>query len=191
MKPKKRIFTPFLPFVFSVFMFNAPLGAWASSLYDKKQAIIIQGVLKNDLSMVKQGLAMGNTTEVRHKSNGKTALHIAAERNTVAIVKYLIQAKSALNSEDDNQETPLHRAIENSAKQSALLLIESGADIDATNKNGETALILAARKAKSSMIKLLIEHGAKQDIEDLTGLRAIDHAERSRKPETASLFDDY
>lgn len=166
-----------------------PMTATASSIYDKKQALIIQGALDNNLSIIKQGLALGNTTEIRHKSNGKTALHIAAERNAVAIVDYLISINAALNAKDNKKETPLHKAIDNTARQSATLLIEAGADIDAANRNGETPLILAARKAKSSMIKLLLQAGADQDIEDLTGLRAIDYAEQSRRPETALLFE--
>lgn len=179
---------PVMPrFLFVLAMFVCT-PALADS-YVNKQPIVIQGALGNDLARVKQGLAMGNTTEVRHKTTKQTALHISAERNAVGIVSYLIDQKSALNAGDVNKATPLHLAVQAGAKQSAELLIRAGANINAVNKNGETPLILSARKAKTTMIKLLLKHGADTEIEDLTGLRAIDYAEQSRRPETAKLFE--
>lgn len=65
---------------------------------------------------------------------GKTAMHLAAERNDPALVSLLL-AKGALPNERDNLgNTPLHRA---SSAETVIPLLAAGANPDLANKRGD------------------------------------------------------
>lgn len=74
-------------------------------------------------------------TQIDSKNiEGKTAMHLAVERNDSALVSLLL-AKGALPNERDNLgNTPLHRA---SSAETVIFLLAAGANPDLANKRGD------------------------------------------------------
>ncbi|KAJ3119730.1 hypothetical protein HK100_000175, partial [Physocladia obscura] len=74
------------------------------------------------------------TSEIFFQTNNfdknRTALHYAAERGNVKLVKTLITDGSSVNAEDEWGWTPIFVAIENGHEDVVLLLIENGASLD-------------------------------------------------------------
>ncbi|HCS22984.1 MAG TPA: ankyrin repeat domain-containing protein [Alphaproteobacteria bacterium] len=71
---------------------------------------------------------------------GRTAMHIAAERGFSKTIELLVELGADINARDNNMETPLHRAVRQSSFSSdvSALLILHGADITLRNRFNET-----------------------------------------------------
>ena len=93
---------------------------------------------------------MINTTD-----NDKTPLHIAAERNQLDVVKYLIEKGASIDLKDKNNETPLHIAVLNGNLEIVKCLIENGAKIDPKNDKNQTPLFIAVRKDDRDVVDFL------------------------------------
>ena len=63
---------------------------------------------------------------------GRTALHIAVERNDVDLVDFLLQQPGVLvNTKDKKgQQTPLYLAVKNKSPQMVEMLLETGANLE-------------------------------------------------------------
>lgn len=102
-------------------------------------------------------------------SEGKTALHKAADWNDLGAARELISKGADVNARDNSRSTPLHTAANAGSREVAELLITNGADINALDKDGASPLFWAmaaaatrpARAAKyMSVFTLLLEKGA-------------------------------
>jgi ankyrin repeat protein len=69
---------------------------------------------------------------------GRTALHYAAHRGYLDIVKILTEDGADINYEDHQGETPLYFACLQKQKQTALYLLENGAEITKNDKDGSS-----------------------------------------------------
>ena len=131
---------------------------------------------------------------------GRTALMIAASKNSANIVKLLIDYGSDINKKiNEIGWTPLmesvfscriitrHTASPYASTQSVdtevlvntdivKLLVQSGADLNATNECGMTALMLACVQRTHSIVSILIRAGANLDIADTNKYTALMHA---------------
>ncbi|XP_062613357.1 serine/threonine-protein phosphatase 6 regulatory ankyrin repeat subunit A-like [Saccostrea cucullata] len=75
--------------------------------------------------------------------DGKTPLHLAAEKGFSDVVENLIDRRANVNAADDNQETPTHIACSKNNKEIVRLLLQAGAHLDALNARKETPLDIA------------------------------------------------
>ncbi|RSL43872.1 hypothetical protein CEP53_011495 [Fusarium sp. AF-6] len=86
------------------------------------------------------------------KSNGQTALHIAALHKRPGIMELLLAAGADPNSEDGGRRTPLHNVLKEPYDTKAVhlklvkMLVENGANPQARDSLGETPLDMAVKR---------------------------------------------
>ncbi|KAK4876964.1 hypothetical protein RN001_009470 [Aquatica leii] len=78
-----------------------------------------------------------------HPKTGATALHVAAAKGYVKVMKILIQCGADVDKQDVDGWTPLHAAAYWGQKESAQLLIENYTDMESKNYVGQTAFDVA------------------------------------------------
>mmetsp|Transcript_23857 Transcript_23857/g.46778 ORF Transcript_23857/g.46778 Transcript_23857/m.46778 type:complete len:202 (-) Transcript_23857:166-771(-) len=130
----------------------------AHSLYSSEHDFLDKakwGDLKGVRKQVKWGV------DIHAKdSGGKTALHLAALKDRVAVIKYLAEEERAdVNLTDNDGDTPLHMAAMRSTDNALKLLVDSKASVDVRNNFGETPLHLAIRHGMENSVKFLVEEG--------------------------------
>src|SRR5262249_44749388 len=102
-------------------------------------------------------------------AQGKTALHLAAERSQQGkyrLVTKLLAKGADITARDNAGRPPLFVAAEESDVEIAELLIQKGASVNVPRDDGRTPLMLAAQTDNLPMIRLLLEKGATVDDED-------------------------
>ena len=90
---------------------------------------------------------------------GKTALHLAAERNLSRYVSDLLRnSETDREARDDQGRTPLISAVEGNANRPAavLALLNGGADVNAAAANGDFPLYVAARNGRRDLVGMLV-----------------------------------
>lgn len=92
---------------------------------------------------------------------GDTPLVLAAERNHVDMVKYLLDAGADPNYTDKRKDTALHAAAKMNYVEVARLLLAAGADHKAKNDQRETPMAKAKAYWGKDIIPLLKQAGAK------------------------------
>ena len=91
---------------------------------------------------------------------GHTPLHAAASRNSVDIVRLLLDAGADVNARSNKGETPLLNAVANTTP------------------------------AKLFIVRLLREHGADPTVIAHDGFSALKYVQRYGKPELREIFAD-
>ncbi|XP_037553360.1 protein phosphatase 1 regulatory subunit 12A-like, partial [Nematolebias whitei] len=91
----------------------------------------------------RQWLNSGQIQDTRHAKSGGTALHVAAAKGYVEVLKLLIQAGYDVNIKDNDGWTPLHAAAHWGKEEACRILVENLCDMDIVNKMGQTALDVA------------------------------------------------
>ena len=94
------------------------------------------------------------------KMEGVTALHEAARKGNIEIVRYLLQNGSDINSKNYNGLSPLHIAAYCGENVIVNTLIAEGADLNAKAKDNITPLHTAASMGHTDTVELLINSGA-------------------------------
>ena len=83
--------------------------------------------------LVQDGADVNSTT-----FNDEIALHIAASRNAVKVINFLLENHANINAKTEmTQETPIFLAVQENHMEAFNLLVEHGADINAENFEGE------------------------------------------------------
>ncbi|XP_041110222.1 protein phosphatase 1 regulatory subunit 12A-like isoform X2 [Polyodon spathula] len=112
-----------------------------------RQGVDIEAVRKEEerimLRDAHQWLNSGQINDVRHAKSGGTALHVAAAKSYVEVLKLLIQAGYDVNIKDYDGWTPLHAAAHWGKEEACRVLVESLCDMDTVNKVGQTAFDVA------------------------------------------------
>ncbi|XP_050300626.1 protein phosphatase 1 regulatory subunit 12A isoform X8 [Anthonomus grandis grandis] len=108
-----------------------------------------------------------------HPKTGATALHVAAAKGYIDVMKILLQCGADIDAQDVDGWTPLHAAAYWGQKEACHLLVESLADLDSKNYVGQTAFDLAG----SSMLSLLDDLKQKQNKEEVNKRKAKKRAE--------------
>jgi len=114
-------------------------------------------------------------------------LHIAARRNDIELMKYLLLNQADPSAKDLGYSTPLHAAADGGSLSAAEYLIGYGVELDARDSDGETALHLAVRQGNSSIARVLLKAGADPSISTASGETAKTLA---RGHEIENLFDE-
>lgn len=133
---------------------------------------------------------------------GTTALHVAVDRNNLALFTQLLDKGANLEKRDVFKMTALHKAVRGGHAKMVRLLLERDANVGATTPNGLTALHIAIihpppqisafdanqGKRSSRIVELLLHHGADVFKEDNHGKTPLDHLP-SRDPQFNSLVN--
>ncbi|XP_067863493.1 protein phosphatase 1 regulatory subunit 12A-like isoform X5 [Heptranchias perlo] len=129
-----------------------------------RQGIDVEAARKEEehrmLQDARQWLNSGKIEDVRNTKSGGTALHVAAAKGYLEVLKLLIQAGYDVNIKDNDGWTPLHAAAHWCKEEACRILVESFSDMEAVNKVGQTPFDLA----DESIIEHLEELQKKQNI---------------------------
>merc|ERR1712212_1413120 len=103
---------------------------------------------------------------------GKTALHVAAEKGDIPVMKLLLDSSLPnMDAKDKKGKTALHVAAEKGDIPVMELLMDSGADIEIGDNLGETPIFHV--KKQSGALRLLIKNGAKINAKNKNGQTAL------------------
>ena len=121
-------------------------------------------------------------------SDSTTALHIAAARGRVELVRFLLQKGIDANASTTGGNTSLFWLRGDSALAVARLLIEHGADANHRNDEGITPLHTAAAVGSIEIAGLLLSKGADVNAADATGWTPLSMAALTGPEITAFLL---
>ena len=111
--------------------------------------------------------AEGNSDIKATNNRGKTALHLAAENNHLALVKLLLEHGADPHVRSDGGWQPLLNAADKGHIEVASLLLRWNANVNARTSSGMTALHWAARNGHIAMVELLLQQeGVKRNSKD-------------------------
>ncbi|XP_053719082.1 protein phosphatase 1 regulatory subunit 12A isoform X3 [Synchiropus splendidus] len=112
-----------------------------------RQGVDIEAARKEEervmLRDARQWVNSGQIQDTRHAKSGGTALHVAAAKGYVEVLKLLIQAGYDVNIKDYDGWTPLHAASHWGKEEACRILVENFCDMDLINKMGQTAFDVA------------------------------------------------
>uniref|UniRef100_A0A8C9VGS9 CARD- and ANK-containing Inflammasome Adaptor Protein n=1 Tax=Scleropages formosus TaxID=113540 RepID=A0A8C9VGS9_SCLFO len=118
-------------------------------------------------------------------SSQETLLHIAAQHDQVAVMKFLISKGAKLDIRDSQGRTALHRAAEMGNTSATKVLLQNGADIYALDK---TFLHVAAIKNNYNLVMVLLKSGSPVDAKDNQRKTSLFHAVNLRNENTARVL---
>lgn len=146
----------------------------------KKQGIDVEVARKEEeqrmVQDARQWLNRGKVQDVRHPKTGASALHVAAAKGYLEVMKLLIQAGFDVNCLDNDGWTPLHAASHWGKEEVCKLLVENLCNMQAINKVGQTAFdvadenlmeLLEELQKKQAIIKIEKEKQAKASLIEL------------------------
>nr|XP_019961025.1 PREDICTED: protein phosphatase 1 regulatory subunit 12A isoform X1 [Paralichthys olivaceus] len=112
-----------------------------------RQGLDIEAARKEEerimLKDARQWLNSGQIQDIRHAKSGGTALHVAAAKGYVEVLKLLIQTGYDVNIKDYDGWTPLHAAAHWGKEEACRILVENLCDMDLINKMGQTPFDVA------------------------------------------------
>ncbi|XP_029317503.1 protein phosphatase 1 regulatory subunit 12A isoform X3 [Cottoperca gobio] len=112
-----------------------------------RQGVDIEAARKEEerimLRDARQWLNSGQIQDSRHTKSGGTALHVAAAKGYVEVLKLLIQTGYDVNIKDFDGWTPLHASAHWGKEEACRILVENLCDMDLINKMGQTAFDVA------------------------------------------------
>ena len=97
-------------------------------------------------------------------AEGRTALMLAAQGESVNVLRHLFEKGADVNARDKNGATALMYAVQHGqtpgAQVAIRMLLDRGADINAKNNLGETALDIARQQGLDAVVAMLHEAAA-------------------------------
>ncbi|XP_067408158.1 protein phosphatase 1 regulatory subunit 12C isoform X2 [Emydura macquarii macquarii] len=102
----------------------------------------------------RQWLNAGRIEDERHPKTGASALHVAAAKGYIEIMRLLLQAGYDPNVQDKDGWTPLHAAAHWGVEEACRLLVEHLCDMDTLNNVGQRPCDLADEETLSLLEEL-------------------------------------
>lgn len=112
--------------------------------------------------------------------HGQTALHLAASKDNLDLVRKLIGHKASTRLKDKRGQLPLHRAAAVGSMPIVRLLLENQSPVNASDVDGMTALHHAISEGHGDAAMALLKAGAETDRKDVDGRLAIEMAPDSK-----------
>ncbi|GBN38940.1 Death-associated protein kinase dapk-1 [Araneus ventricosus] len=112
-------------------------------------------------------------------SDGETALHLAAMRGHLDVVRCLIDASANPDIADKHGCTALHWALRRHHSAIAIMLLQYGCNIDTVDHVGEAPIHIVSREGLLSMAQTLCAFGCKVEIPNKLGQYPLHLAARS------------
>lgn len=112
----------------------------------------------------------------RDLSNGRSGLHIVADRRDLTWIEFLLTKGANPNIRDNRGRTPLVLATQKGFVEGVEALVKGGAQVDIADQTGETPLISAVHARNTALMRVLLEAGADPDHRDNSGRSARDYA---------------
>ncbi|XP_074793881.1 protein phosphatase 1 regulatory subunit 12C isoform X2 [Natator depressus] len=106
------------------------------------------------LQDTRQWLNAGRINDTRHPKTGASALHVAAAKGYIEVMRLLLQAGYDPNVRDKDGWTPLHAAAHWGVEEACRLLVEHLCDMDALNNAGQRPCDLADEDTLSLLEEL-------------------------------------
>ncbi|XP_036918090.1 E3 ubiquitin-protein ligase MIB2 isoform X2 [Sturnira hondurensis] len=107
--------------------------------------------------------------QVDSKSQGRTALQVAAYLGQVELVRLLLQARAGTDLPDEEGSTALHYAALGNQPEAARVLLTSGCRANALNGARSTALHVAVQRGFLEVVRVLCELGCDVNLPDAQG----------------------
>ena len=157
--------------------------AWAVNIFE--------AVATGDLEEVKKIVAQ-DPIEVNNQDNWLqiSPLQIAADRDYLEIVNFLISQGAKLDAQDFEGDTALHFAAAGGHLEGARLLIQKGANLNLQNQQGETPLYLAVLHHQAELVMFLLEKGADPNLPDELDLNPVELATAQGDADLIKVFAD-
>lgn len=136
------------------------------------------------------GSPMSTSHKPKRDTAGRTHLHRACQRGTVADVEAILdQGKEFLNAEDNAGYLPLHEACLHGHLEVAKILINNGAWLDVPSRiEQDTPLLDAVDNGHAGVVKYLLELGADPRKRNKQGQTALDANDSNR--DTPEVFQE-
>ncbi|XP_037002810.2 E3 ubiquitin-protein ligase MIB2 isoform X2 [Artibeus jamaicensis] len=125
---------------------------------------VAQGNLARALDLLRR-----HPEQVDSKSQGRTALQVAAYLGQVELVRLLLQARAGTDLPDEEGSTALHYAALGNQPEAARVLLTSGCRANALNGVRSTALHVAVQRGFLEVVKVLCELGCDVNLPDAQG----------------------
>lgn len=125
--------------------------------------------------MVSKDPAVCRITLVDYR--GMTPLHLAASKNQVHVVEFLLEKGAAVDPKSDERRTPLFRAADKGAADVVKLLMDRGADV--TIRDTELQSVLHAAVGHPRAMEVLLQSPAVMSLiteKDVHGFSAVHYA---------------
>jgi ankyrin repeat protein len=118
----------------------------------------------NSLYQVEYYLKKGANVNAR-THEGRTALHIAAEKGNIDLIELLLKYGANVHDKDTENNTALHLSVTFGFAEDKLLyvvktLLNNGVNVNDTDTRGKTALLIAAGKGYVTIVETLLQNGA-------------------------------
>jgi ankyrin repeat protein len=91
--------------------------------------------------------------------DGRTALHIAAEKGNASLVELLLGCSATPDIQDNMEQTPLHLAAQSGHLHVAMQLVDK-TELELEDKNGLTPLLVAIKNGHADVVSMLIKAGS-------------------------------
>lgn len=125
---------------------------------------VAQGNLARALDLLRR-----HPEQVDSKSQGRTALQVAAYLGQAELVRLLLQARAGMDLPDEEGSTALHYAALGNQPEAARMLLTSGCRANALNGARSTALHVAVERGFLEVVKVLCELGCDVNLPDAQG----------------------
>jgi ankyrin repeat protein len=163
-----RTYSPIVLIFTTIVMFAVSAGQGRG----QEETMLLDAVRAGDLAQVRT-LSEQDDLEARD-SQGRTALLLATQANSIDIARVLIEAGADVNAKDGMKDTPfLYGGAEGRDEILKLILATGKAKLGDTNRYGGTALIPAAHHGHPTTVAILLEGGLDVDHVNNLGWTAL------------------
>lgn len=127
-------------------------------------------------AMVAYFLARSDFQHQATNKEGLSALHRAAERGQIDLIKTLIDHGLEVNQSNNEGRTPLHYAVQSGNTSAIELLVDNGADVNKVDNQGRSPFFHAVVYSKGSVLPTLTHLGSNPDLQDSEGKTPMTYA---------------
>jgi len=130
------------------------------SLDEQQRTPFYVSVEKGNIETARLLLEKGANPDVACGSERLTALHIAARRGDVTMLKYLLQTEviSLIDTQNAEGDTPLHLAVKTRDENTILLLLKAGAYPKIKNAEDQTSIELAKVQQTPKLANFILQN---------------------------------